>query len=50
METLVYGEQARAQDVRGDPQAGADLPIVYPVATADAAPSIEGTLLGLAPG
>jgi hypothetical protein len=31
-------------------QAGADLPIVYPVATADAAASIEGTLLGLAPG
>jgi alkanesulfonate monooxygenase SsuD/methylene tetrahydromethanopterin reductase-like flavin-dependent oxidoreductase (luciferase family) len=30
--------------------AGADLPIVYPVATADAAPSIEGTLLALAPG
>ena len=31
-------------------QAGADLPIVYPVATADAAESIEGTLVGLAPG
>jgi alkanesulfonate monooxygenase SsuD/methylene tetrahydromethanopterin reductase-like flavin-dependent oxidoreductase (luciferase family) len=31
-------------------QAGADLPIVYPVATADAAASIERTLVGLAPG
>jgi alkanesulfonate monooxygenase SsuD/methylene tetrahydromethanopterin reductase-like flavin-dependent oxidoreductase (luciferase family) len=29
--------------------AGADLPIVYPVATADAAASIRGTLLALAP-
>lgn len=30
-------------------QAGADLPIVYPVATADPAASVEGTLLALAP-
>ena len=30
-------------------QAGADLPIVYPVATADPAASIEATLLALAP-
>jgi alkanesulfonate monooxygenase SsuD/methylene tetrahydromethanopterin reductase-like flavin-dependent oxidoreductase (luciferase family) len=30
-------------------EAGADLPIVYPVATADAAASIRGTLLALAP-
>jgi alkanesulfonate monooxygenase SsuD/methylene tetrahydromethanopterin reductase-like flavin-dependent oxidoreductase (luciferase family) len=31
-------------------EAGADLPIVYPVATADAAASIETTLRALAPG
>jgi alkanesulfonate monooxygenase SsuD/methylene tetrahydromethanopterin reductase-like flavin-dependent oxidoreductase (luciferase family) len=30
-------------------QAGADLPIVYPVATADAAASVRGTLLALGP-
>ena len=30
-------------------EAGADLPIVYPVATADAAASVRGTLLALAP-
>jgi hypothetical protein len=29
--------------------AGADLPIVYPVATADAPASVKGTLLALAP-
>jgi 5,10-methylenetetrahydromethanopterin reductase len=31
-------------------EAGADLPVVYPVATADAAASIESTLSALAPG
>lgn len=31
-------------------EAGADLPIVYPVASADPAASIEATLLALAPG
>jgi hypothetical protein len=30
-------------------EAGADLPIVYPVATADAAASMRGTLTALAP-
>jgi hypothetical protein len=30
--------------------AGADLPVIYPVAVDDAAPSIERTLLELAPG
>jgi 2-methylisocitrate lyase-like PEP mutase family enzyme len=30
-------------------EAGADLPIVYPVATADPAASIEATLRALAP-
>jgi len=43
------GDAARDR-VEAFGQAGADLPIVYPVATADAAASIEGTLLGLAPG
>jgi alkanesulfonate monooxygenase SsuD/methylene tetrahydromethanopterin reductase-like flavin-dependent oxidoreductase (luciferase family) len=43
------GDAARDR-VEAFGQAGADLPIVYPVATADAALSIEGTLLGLAPG
>lgn len=43
------GDAARHR-VEAFGQAGADLPIVYPVATADAAPSIEGTLLALAPG
>ena len=43
------GEEARdrLEAFRG---AGADLPVVYPVATADAAASLRGTLLALAPG
>jgi alkanesulfonate monooxygenase SsuD/methylene tetrahydromethanopterin reductase-like flavin-dependent oxidoreductase (luciferase family) len=36
--------------VRAFGDAGADLPIVYPVATADVAASVRGTLLALAPG
>jgi alkanesulfonate monooxygenase SsuD/methylene tetrahydromethanopterin reductase-like flavin-dependent oxidoreductase (luciferase family) len=43
------GDAARDR-VEAFGQAGADLTIVYPVATADAAASIEGTLVGLAPG
>jgi alkanesulfonate monooxygenase SsuD/methylene tetrahydromethanopterin reductase-like flavin-dependent oxidoreductase (luciferase family) len=43
------GDAARDR-VEAFGQAGADLPIVYPVGTADAAASIEGTLVGLAPG
>ena len=43
------GDAARDR-VEAFGQAGADLPIVYPVATADAAASIEGTLVALAPG
>jgi hypothetical protein len=31
-------------------RAGADLPVVYPVGVGGSAASIEGTLLGLAPG
>lgn len=42
------GDEARAR-LQAFREAGADLPIAYPVATADAAASIEGTLLGLAP-
>lgn len=42
------GDEARAR-LEAFREAGADLPIAYPVATADAAASIEGTLLGLAP-
>jgi alkanesulfonate monooxygenase SsuD/methylene tetrahydromethanopterin reductase-like flavin-dependent oxidoreductase (luciferase family) len=42
------GDGAR-DHVDGYRQAGADLPIVYPVATADAAGSVKGTLLALAP-
>ena len=42
------GDQARAR-LEAFREAGADLPIAYPVATAEAASSIEGTLLGLAP-
>lgn len=42
------GEAARER-LEAFREAGADLPIAYPVATADAAASIEGTLLGLAP-
>jgi hypothetical protein len=30
--------------------AGADVPVVYPVAVGDPAPAIERTLLALAPG
>jgi alkanesulfonate monooxygenase SsuD/methylene tetrahydromethanopterin reductase-like flavin-dependent oxidoreductase (luciferase family) len=42
------GDEARDRmEAFGD--AGADLPIVYPVATADAAASVRGTLLALAP-
>jgi alkanesulfonate monooxygenase SsuD/methylene tetrahydromethanopterin reductase-like flavin-dependent oxidoreductase (luciferase family) len=41
------GAQARIDAYR---EAGADLPVVYPVATADAAASIESTLSALAPG
>ena len=42
------GDEARTR-LEAFREAGADLPIAYPVATADAAASIEGTLLGLAP-
>jgi alkanesulfonate monooxygenase SsuD/methylene tetrahydromethanopterin reductase-like flavin-dependent oxidoreductase (luciferase family) len=42
------GNQARDR-VEAFREAGADLPIVYPVATADAAASVRGTLLALAP-
>jgi 5,10-methylenetetrahydromethanopterin reductase len=42
------GEEARAR-VEAFRGAGADLPIVYPVATADAAASVRGTLTALAP-
>jgi 5,10-methylenetetrahydromethanopterin reductase len=43
------GEQARDR-LEAFRQAGADLPIVYPVATADPAASIQTTLRALAPG
>lgn len=42
------GDEARAH-VETFREAGADLPIVYPVATADVAASIRGTLMALAP-
>lgn len=42
------GDEAPAR-VEAFRQAGADLPIVYPVATADAAASMRGTLTALAP-
>jgi alkanesulfonate monooxygenase SsuD/methylene tetrahydromethanopterin reductase-like flavin-dependent oxidoreductase (luciferase family) len=42
------GDEARER-VEAFRDAGADLPIVYPVATADAATSVRGTLLALAP-
>lgn len=42
------GDHARER-VEAFREAGADLPIVYPVATAEAASSIRGTLLALAP-
>ena len=42
------GDEARDR-VRAFGDAGADLPVVYPVATADAAASVRGTLLALAP-
>ena len=42
------GDEARAR-LEAFREAGADLPIAYPVATADAAASIQGTLLQLAP-
>jgi len=42
------GDQARER-VEAFRDAGAELPIVYPVATADAAASVKGTLLALAP-
>jgi alkanesulfonate monooxygenase SsuD/methylene tetrahydromethanopterin reductase-like flavin-dependent oxidoreductase (luciferase family) len=42
------GEGAR-DHVDAYRQAGADLPIVYPIATSDAAASVRGTLLALAP-
>ena len=42
------GAEARDR-VESFRDAGADLPIVYPVATADAAGSVRGTLLALAP-
>jgi alkanesulfonate monooxygenase SsuD/methylene tetrahydromethanopterin reductase-like flavin-dependent oxidoreductase (luciferase family) len=42
------GDEAR-EHVDAYRHAGADLPIVYPVATADAAASVKGSLLALAP-
>jgi alkanesulfonate monooxygenase SsuD/methylene tetrahydromethanopterin reductase-like flavin-dependent oxidoreductase (luciferase family) len=42
------GDQARER-VGAFRDAGADLPIVYPVATADGAASVRGTMLALAP-
>lgn len=42
------GDEARTR-VEAFREAGADLPIVYPVATADAAASMRGTLTALAP-
>ena len=45
----VVGDDARAR-LEAFREAGADLPIVYPVATADPAASIQTTLQALAPG
>ena len=45
----VVGDEARDR-LEAFREAGADLPIVYPVATADPAASIETTLRALAPG
>ena len=42
------GDEARGR-VEAFRDAGADLPIIYPVATADASSSLRGTLLALAP-
>ncbi|HSJ51642.1 MAG TPA: hypothetical protein VLA90_10195, partial [Actinomycetota bacterium] len=39
-----------AERVSGYREAGADLAVVYPVAVGEPAPSIERTLLALAPG
>jgi alkanesulfonate monooxygenase SsuD/methylene tetrahydromethanopterin reductase-like flavin-dependent oxidoreductase (luciferase family) len=43
------GDEARDR-IEAYREAGADLPVVYPVATADAAASIESTLSAMAPG
>ena len=43
------GDEARDR-IEAYREAGADLPVVYPVATGDAATSIESTLSALAPG
>ena len=43
------GDEARDR-IEAYREAGADLPVVYPVATADAAASIESTLSAVAPG
>jgi hypothetical protein len=41
---------AAPERLRAYRAAGADLPVVYPVSAGEPAPSIERTLLGLAPG
>lgn len=47
-EVFAAGEEA-ANRLEAYREAGATLPVVYPVAVGDLAPSIEATLLGLAP-